>query len=130
MSELKSATGTFSTQFSPEAESKSGLYSLGRTGIAKVFAGTLEASSQVTMQSAVLANGAAAYVAIEVVDGRLEGKAGTFLLAHYGHKTETSQELEVKIIPGCSTGELEGLTGTMIISQKDGQHTYELHYTL
>jgi hypothetical protein len=61
--------------------------------------GGLIATSKVNMLSAGADNGSGAYVAIEQVDGTLDGKRGTFVLMHNGTRTKTSQQLIVSVFP-------------------------------
>ena len=58
---------------------------LGRMSIDKIFTGGLSATSQGEMLNALSPiKGSAGYVAIEQVNGELDGKQGSFVLQHYG----------------------------------------------
>jgi hypothetical protein len=114
----------------PYAASSEGV-TLARMSIDKTFHGDLDAKSQGEMLSATTpVQGSAGYVAIEQVGGTLQGKAGTFVLQHFGMMHKGESRLLLEVIPGSGTGELEGLTGTMAIQMKDGGHGYEFEYTL
>ena len=39
-------------------------------------------------------------------------------------------DLNVRVVPGSGTGELEGIAGTLTIIIAAGTHTYSLDYTL
>ncbi len=105
--------------------------SLGRMSIEKVFTGSLVATSRGEMLSAgTEVQGSAAYVAIERVDGALEGRAGTFILQHVGTMRRGAPELRVIVVPDSGTGQLVGLTGSMNITVVDGAHQYEFDYDL
>lgn len=112
----------------PQAQEQAGMHTLGRYLLDKKFQGDLEAVSTVEMLAAGTENGAGAYVAIERISGKLAGKEGTFILTHTGTRTKTSQELRVAIVPGCCTGELSGMTGTMEIIIENKVHYYMLTY--
>jgi hypothetical protein len=99
---------------------------LGRLAIDKQYRGDLEATAVGEMLSA----GSAGYVAIERVSGALHGRRGTFVLQHSGTMTRGAQALSVTVVPDSGTGQLAGLTGTMVILITDGEHTYDFEYTL
>jgi hypothetical protein len=104
---------------------------LGRMSIDKTFHGDLEAVSTGEMLSAMTGvKGSAGYVAIERVRGTLHGRTGTFVLQHSGTMTRGAPHLTVTVVPDSGTGELAGLAGSMRIIIEDGQHRYELDYTL
>jgi hypothetical protein len=71
------------------------------------------------------------YVAIEKVEGTLEGQSGSFILYHNGTMTpKEGQALEVRVAPLSGTGELAGLSGRLAIEIVDGQHFYNFEYEL
>ncbi len=94
----------------PEAASPA----LGRMTLDKVFHGDLEAVSKGQMLGAGTATkGSAGYVAIEVVDGKLAGRKGAFVLQHGGTMNRGEPTLPVTVVPDSGTGELVGLRGKM-----------------
>jgi hypothetical protein len=104
---------------------------LGRAQGDKRFHGPLDATSTVHMLSARTAvAGSAGYVAIERIEGSLDGKVGAFVAQHFGTMQGGSQHLRIEIVPDSGTGELLGLRGTMEIRIDQGKHYYTLHYTL
>jgi len=126
------ASGTFEVRMSPlESYNQAEGAALGRMSIDKEFHGDLEATSQGEMLSAGAPQaGSAGYVAIERVTGTLGGRQGSFVLQHSATMHSGASEMTVTVVPSSSTGELEGLTGSMTIIIKDGQHFYEFEYTL
>jgi len=95
------------------------------------FHGDLEATSKGTMIAAMgSVKGSAGYVAIERVNGTLEGRAGNFVLQHSGTMTRGVQELSVTVVPDTGTGELTGIAGRMNLIVTDGKHSYEFHYSI
>jgi hypothetical protein len=74
--------------------------------------------------------GAAGYVAIEVVIGTLNGKLGSFALQQFGTMDASGPKMQVIVVPGSGTGELKGISGTFTIRIENGQHFYGLDYTL
>jgi hypothetical protein len=71
------------------------------------------------------------YVAIEKVEGALEGRRGTFILYHNGTMMPAEgQRLAVTVAPGSGTGDLAGLSGQMAIEITDGRHFYSFDYAL
>ena len=74
--------------------------------------------------------GTAVYYAIEEFSGSVKGKTGRFTLVHKGHMSKGSQSLEVTILEGSGGGELQNISGSMIIVQDSNGHRYELSFTL
>jgi hypothetical protein len=52
------------------------------------------------------------------------------VLAHYGVMNRGTPSLRLEVVPDSGTGELAGLTGSMRIDIKDGQHFYRFEYRL
>ena len=102
-----------------------------RMSIGKQFSGDLVADSTGQMMAGgVEANGARVYVALETVTGVLDGKSGSFILAHRGTMTKDAQALSVIVVPDSGTGELTGIGGTLDIQITGGKHYYTFDYTL
>src|SRR5580704_6440683 len=116
----------------PQApDDEGGGAALGRMLIDKDFHGDLEGTSQGQMLAhSTAVEGSAGYVAMEVVDGKLAGRKGTFVLQHSGTMAHGSQQLSVSVVPDSGTGQLVGLAGSMTIVIADGKHSYEFDYTL
>jgi hypothetical protein len=126
------ARGTFKVKLQPLAFEGQGAESkLGRMSIDKEIAGDLVAVTQGQMLSAGTETaGSAGYVAIERVEGALEGRQGSFVLQHFGVMDRGAPSLKVAIVPDSGTGELVGISGSFDIRIADGQHFYELVYSL
>jgi Protein of unknown function (DUF3224) len=127
------ASGPFDVKMNPDPsyETADGGIVLGRVSLSKEFHGALDATSVVQMLSAGTAvKGSAGYVAIELVAGRLDGRAGTFVLQHSGTMNRGEASLAVSVVPDSGTGELAGLAGTMAIDIVGGAHSYRFDYTL
>ncbi len=104
---------------------------LGRMSIDKQITGDLEATTTGQMLSAMTSTaGSAGYVAIERVEGRLQGRQGSFVLQHTGSMDRGTPSLSVTVVPDSGTGALEGLAGVFTIIIRDGQHLYEFDYSL
>jgi Protein of unknown function (DUF3224) len=104
---------------------------LGRMSIDKQISGDLIASTTGQMLSAMTeVKGSAGYVAIERVDGVLNGKRGTFVLQHTGTMNRGGPTLSVSVVPDSGTGELLGLVGDFKIIIAGGKHSYEFSYSL
>lgn len=97
----------------------------------KAFHGPLAATSVVHMLALMTPTpGSGAYVAIERIDGTLDGRAGTFCLHHTGVMDRGAPSLSVVVIPDSGTGALAGLRGTLAIDIVDGAHFYTFDYTV
>lgn len=129
---MQRASGTFDVKLTPmPPEAQVGDPALGRMSLDKQFHGQLEATSKGQMLAARTAvEGSAGYVAMERVNGTLNGRAGTFVLQHSGTMARGAQSLSVTVVPDSATGELVGLTGSMRIIITGRQHSYEFDYTL
>lgn len=104
---------------------------LGRFSMIKEIHGDLEATSKGEMLSGGdFKQGAAGYVAIELVTGTLNGKRGAFALEQMGSMDPSGQKISVVVVPGSGTGELQGISGTFDIHIENGRHTYDFAYTL
>jgi hypothetical protein len=100
---------------------------LARQSIAKRFHGELDAESDGEM----LAYQRQAYVALEKVTGTLRGRRGSFVLMHRATMAEGRPSLEIEVVPGSATGELQGLAGRVeIVIAPDGAHSYRFDYAL
>lgn len=97
----------------------------------KVFHGSLDAVSIVHMLAVMTATpGSAAYVAIERIVGKLDGRAGSFCMQHNGTMDRGTPSLTVAVIPDSGTDALTGLRGTLSIDIVDGKHFYAFDYAL
>lgn len=104
---------------------------MARIRLEKKFHGALDATSVVEMMSVGTAvQGSAAYVALEHVVGRLDGRSGTFSLQHSGIMNRGAPSLSVTVVPDSGTGELQGLAGTLAIDIVEGQHYYTFDFSL
>jgi hypothetical protein len=126
------AKGTFDIKMTAEPPfDVEGGVSLSRVRFDKRFAGALDATSAVHMLAArTPVEDSAGYVAIERIAGALDGRRGSFVVLHLGISARGARSLSLPVVPDSGTGELSGLSGRMEIRIVDGQHFYELDYTL
>lgn len=126
------ASGTFDVKMTPQAsEAKATGAAVGRYSLDKQFHGDLAGTSKGEMLAVGTAvQGSAGYVAMEQVNGTLNGRAGSFALQHTGTMTRGNPQLSVTLVPDSGTGQLVGLAGKMTIKIEDGKHFYDLEYTL
>lgn len=123
------AHGTFTVKIAPLSPAPA--EGLSRYSINKQIHGDLEATTVGEMFSAGdPKQGAAGYVAIEVVTGTLAGKHGSFALQHFATMDQSGPNMQVIVVPGSGTGDFAGISGTFTISIENGQHLYDLDYTL
>jgi hypothetical protein len=125
------ATGHFEVRRTAQAQPVEDAALLAGHDLAKVFHGDLEGTGAGVMLSVGTAvAGSAAYSALEVVRGRLQGREGTFALQHTGVMTRGEPALSIRVVPDSGTGALAGLDGTLGIRIEAGQHYYDFDYTL
>ena len=104
---------------------------IGRLSIAKTWTGDLAGDGHGLMLSAGdPTQGSAGYVALELFDGSLHGRAGSCAFQQLGVMHDGDQRLDYLVVPGSGTGELAGITGTLDLTIDDRGHTYALTYTL
>jgi Protein of unknown function (DUF3224) len=105
--------------------------SLGRFSLIKQIHGDLEATGVGEMFSGGdPKQGAAGYVAIEVVTGTLGGKPGSFALQHFATMDASGLNMQVVVVPGSGIGQLKGIAGVFTIHNDKGAHSYDFDYTL
>jgi hypothetical protein len=79
--------------------------------------------------------GSIAYVAVERMTGKLNGRQGSFTFSHRATMMKgdapSAGELSVMVVPNSGTGELTGLTGSLMIHiDAQGKHTWTFDYSL
>lgn len=129
---MPTLTGPFEVTMhaEPPYDTRDGL-NLARATFDKKFHGGLEATSLVHMLSARHATKpSGTYVALERIEGTVDGKRGSFCVTHHGTMSSAAQSLVISVVPDSGTGELEGLAGTMRIRIEDGKHFYDFDYSL
>lgn len=116
----------------PQApEANSDFAAVARLLLDKRFHGALDAVSRGQMLAIGGEGGWGVYVAIEKVEGTLDGRRGSFILYHNGTMSpEDGQRLEVTVAPRSGQGELAGISGHMEIEITEGRHFYVFDYSL
>jgi hypothetical protein len=123
------ARGTFEVKVQPL--SPPDVPGVARFSIDKTIHGDLEATTQGEMYTAGDPKaGAAGYVAIESVTGKLDNKSGSFVLQHFATMDAGGTNMTVKVVPGSGTGDFKGISGTFTIIIAAGIHSYDLEYQL
>lgn len=124
------ARGTFDVRMQPGAAELDG--AVRRFELSKTFQGDFQgAGTGVMLSGGDPQAGAAGYVAMEIVRGRLGGLEGSFALQQFGYMHDGSQLLHYQVVPGSGGGQLTGITGTLELNiDADGMHRYELEYNL
>ena len=79
--------------------------------------------------------GSMAYVAIERMTGKLNGRQGSFTFAHRASmmkgEAPSAGELSVTVVPNSGTGELAGVAGSLMIHiDAQGGHTWTFDYSI
>lgn len=126
------AKGSFTVEIKPQSKAVAmdGI-SLGRMSLTKEFTGDIVGKSTGQMLTALTSTkGSAGYVAIERVSATLNGKRGSFVLQHSGTMHEGRQTLSITVVPGSGAGALTGIEGVLTLEVVEGDHYYQLEYTL
>jgi hypothetical protein len=128
----RTAQGSFEVKVAPlPPDDATAATSIARYSLDKVYRGDLEGASAGEMMGAGnVAAGTAGYVAIEEVTGTLHGKSGSFALQHSSTMDGGKYEMNIRVVPGSGSGELEGIAGALTIIIAGGAHSYALEYTL
>jgi hypothetical protein len=128
----RTAQGSFEVKVAPlPPDEATAATSIARYSLDKVYRGDLEGVSAGEMMGAGnVAAGIAGYVAVEEVTGILHGKTGSFALQHSSTMDGGTYEMNIRVVPGSGSGELEGIAGALTIIIAGGAHRYTLEYTL
>ena len=126
------AAGPFDVKMAPQTLSGVAEHSgLGRMSIDKQFHGALEAASTGEMLGWRNASGSGGYVAMELVRGTLDGRAGSFMLQHSSTMARGQPSQSITVVPDSGTDALAGLVGRMVVDiAPGGAHSYRFEYTL
>ena len=122
--------GTFDVTMHPEPPySERDGVTLARAVFDKTFHGPLTATGRVEFLS-VRAGENAAYVALERIEGTLDGRAGSFVVTHRALASRAAKTLQIEVVPGTGTGALAGLEGTIDVEIVEKKHHYTMTYAL
>jgi hypothetical protein len=98
--------------YEPAADGESSVGpALSRIHVEEEFSGDIAGQGVVDFLQAKMSEDAASFVGIERVNGKIHGKAGTFLLQDNGTVDGSRVSGEWFVIPGSGTGDLSGLRG-------------------
>jgi hypothetical protein len=127
------AAGTFKVDVKPVEISPIGKEAgLGAMTIDKTWSGAIEGTSKGQMTTSMTGK-AMAYVALETMNVKVDGHAGTFVFMHSASMMTDDPKaavLNVTVVPNSGTGELVGVEGKLnIVIDKSG-HSYDFEYTL
>lgn len=127
-------TGPFDVKLIPQKadNAQAEAAGIGRVALDKRFHGALEAHSTGEMIAFRTARpDSAGYVALERVDGALDGRRGSFVLQHSSTMARGVATQSITVVPDSGTGELAGLAGSMTIEiAAGGAHSYVFDYSL
>ena len=124
------AKGEFEVKRIPQEELDIGEgATVGHSRFDKRFHGPLEATSVVHMLALMSpVQGSGAYVAMERIEGTLDGRRGSFFAQHNGVMDRGKPTLDLTVVPDTGTGDLTGLHGRIAIDIVDGKHSYTFDY--
>lgn len=129
---MKTVRGKFEIKSAP-ASTDDNIKKMGGMAMTfdKVFSGALELTSKVSMFGVMNQDlGSGGYIALELLEGSVEGKTGSFVLQHSCFMNRGKQEQEIRVVPDSGTGELKGIAGAMTIEIVEKQHYYNFTYSL
>ena len=126
------AKGEFEVKRIPQEELDiGGGASVGHSRFDKRFRGPLDAASVVHMLAVMSpVAGSGAYVAIERIEGTLNGRRGSFFAQHNGVMDRGKPSLDLTVVPDSGTDDLLGLRGRIAIDIVAGKHFYTFDYDL
>lgn len=129
------AIGTFDVKTTAQAQTSAvnGMLATGRFALEKKFVGEMQGDAIGVMLSvgSPKPGEAAAYVAIDQFTGTVNGKKGSFALTHRATMTKQGRTvLEIQVVPDSGRGELQGISGTLVIDAREGVHHYDFSYSL
>jgi len=104
---------------------------LSRTRVVKSFRGDIEGGSTAELLMVVAGQDSAAYVGVERVSGRVNGRSGSFVYTHTATASGGTQAASWPVVAGSGTGQLAGIRGQIRIDNlPDGGHVLTLDYEL
>jgi Protein of unknown function (DUF3224) len=131
------AKGSFDIKMSPaEPTDFEKANEITRVTFDKTWHGDFEGVSHGEMITGSTAStGSMTYVAIERMTGKLNGRQGSFTFSHRASMMKgdapSAGDLSVTVVPNSGTGELTGLTGSLMIRvDAQGKHTWTFDYSL
>ena len=128
---MRHARGTFDVVITPVNPAPDAAPDApGRMLLAKTFHGDLTGTAAGEMLATMSPDRSGAYVALDRVQGVIDGREGAFTLVHRGLMDRGAQELLITIVPGSGAGDLAGIAGVFHLTIKDGVHHYDLEYSL
>jgi len=102
---------------------------LTRATAKKTFTGDIEGEGQVDYLMMYRSDGSATFIGLERITGKIDGKAGTFVLQRTGVFEDGQAKESYSVVPGSATGELRGLVGEGMTSVGHGmEHPFTLNY--
>jgi hypothetical protein len=108
-----------------------GLPKMTRAAVTKTLTGDIDGEGHVEYLMMYRADGTAAFVGLERVTARVDGKSGTFVLQRTGVFEGGLAKESYSIVPGSATGDLSGLRGEGRTSVGHGmEHPFTLEYDL
>ena len=130
MSERATASFEITTWDEQPYDERDGV-KLSRTRVVKSFRGEIEGESTAELLMALAGEDSAAYVGMERVSGRVNGRQGSFVYLHTATATGGSRSASGEVVAGSGTGELAGISGRIGIDiLPDGGHVVTLDYEL
>ena len=104
---------------------------LARASVTKTFTGEIEGEGQVEYLMMYRSDGSASFVGLERFVGRLDGKAGSFVLQRTGVFESGQAKESYAVVSGSGTGGLQGLRGEGRSDVGHGtEHPFSLSYEL
>ncbi|MBN1879172.1 DUF3224 domain-containing protein [bacterium] len=103
----------------------------GRSKIDKQYSGDLTATGfgeMLTVRTS--APNSAGYVAVERIEGSIQGREGSFVVQHVGIFNRGVGTLHIDIVPDSGTGDFVSIAGKMSIRNEGERHYYDLEYSL
>ncbi|WP_339093961.1 DUF3224 domain-containing protein [Deinococcus sp. VB343] len=122
------AKGTFQVNMQPQDSTSS---QVGRMSFTKAWEGDLSGAGTGELLSVGdPKGGTAAYTVLEVFEGELSGRRGSFAFHQYGTLVNGESTLRYKIVPASGSGDLAGISGKLQLDIVEKVHHYALSYEL
>jgi hypothetical protein len=101
---------------------------LARASVVQTYHGDIEGEARLEYLMAYRVDGAASFVGLERVVGRIGGRSGSFVLQSSGGWQDGTARAEQFVVPGSGTGELHGLRGEGSYEATHTEHPTTLDY--
>ncbi len=84
---------------------------ISRARVTQDYSGVISGRGTVEYTLYYLGDGSAAFAGVERIEGKVAGRAGTFVIQHRGRFADGVAKSEWSVVPGSGSDDLQGISG-------------------